>query len=72
MTTNKNNFNLDIEPVEEISSNDLFGFNCPFKVFKFKKPNEYVPQIDEDYKFDPDSKIWFAFIFVVDEKFSLN
>ena len=52
-----NNKNIEFEksPSEEINIKDIFGINCPFKVFGFKNTNNYVPIIDKNYKFDPDT-----------------
>ena len=42
-------------PRQEINTNEIFGVECNFKVFGFKSSNDYVPTIDEGYKFDPDT-----------------
>ena len=39
-------------PDREIDTKKIFGLQCSFKVFGFKSSNEYVPAIDESYKFD--------------------
>ena len=36
----------------ELDSKELFGFDCGFKIFGFDEKNEYVPNLDQDYKFD--------------------
>jgi len=50
---NKKNINFESSPTEEINIKNVFGIDCPFKVFGFKTGNSYVPTIDKSYKFDP-------------------
>ena len=52
--TNKN-INFKALPEQEINTLDVFGVKCDFKVYRFKSPNDYVPIIDKNYKFDPDT-----------------
>ena len=54
-----NNLNKKIKfsksPNQEINTKELFGVSCDFKVFSFQSSNEYVPTIDKNYIFDPDT-----------------
>ena len=52
---NKKNINFESSPTEEINIKNVFGIDCPFKVFGFKTSNNYVPTIDKSYKFDPNT-----------------
>ena len=52
---NKKNINFESSPTEEINIKNVFGIDCPFKVFGFKTGNNYVPTIDKGYKFDPNT-----------------
>ena len=47
--------NFESIPDKEINTSELFGIKCPFKVLGFKSTNNYVPEIDKNYKFDPDT-----------------
>jgi len=49
--------NLNIEPDIKISVNQTFGFETDMEVDAFSKKNEYVPEIDKDYKFDRDTTL---------------
>ena len=51
---NKNN-DLSIIPDQEINTKEVFGIECPFKVYGFKSKNDHVPIIDKDYKFNPET-----------------
>ena len=51
----KDNKEFSIKPEKEINTNEVFGVKCAFKVFGFKLKNSYVPSIDLNYKFDPDT-----------------
>ena len=52
MNSINKNINFLTFPDQEIDVKKIFGFNCPFKVFGFSLSNDYVPEIDETYKFD--------------------
>ncbi|PPR45620.1 MAG: Aerobic cobaltochelatase subunit CobS [Alphaproteobacteria bacterium MarineAlpha5_Bin8] len=53
---NKNkNTNFMGSPDIKIDTKKIFGFECPFDVTGFDKKNEYVPDIDHNYKFDPET-----------------
>jgi cobaltochelatase CobS len=51
------NKNIKFEPVPDckINTKEVFGVECSFKVLGFKSSNDYVPAIDKNYKFDPDT-----------------
>ena len=51
------NTNLNIEPDIKISVNQTFGFVSDMEVDAFSKKNEYVPEIDKNYKFDRDTTL---------------
>ena len=46
----------ELVPDIKISVNQIFGIDTDMKVDGFSKKNEYVPKIDNDYKFDRDDK----------------
>jgi len=52
---NKDKNIFDQSPDQEINTNNIFGVKCAFKVFGFKSKNDYVPALDKNYKFDPDT-----------------
>ena len=52
---NNKNINFESHPTREINIRDTFGMDCPFKVLGFKTSNDYVPPIDKNYKFDPNT-----------------
>jgi len=54
MINNKDIIN-EKSPTKEIDTKKIFGFKCPFKVFGFEEKNDYVPVLDENYKFDPET-----------------
>jgi len=49
--------NLDIKPDIKISVNQSFGIETDMLVDGFSKKNEYVPEIDKEYKFDRDTTL---------------
>ena len=49
--------NLDIKPDIKISVNQSFGIDTNMMVDGFSKKNEYVPEIDNNYKFDRDTTL---------------
>jgi len=55
MNDTKKNIDLSIVPDQEINIKEIFGIECPFKVYGFKSKNDHVPIIDKDYKFDPET-----------------
>ena len=44
--------NLNIEPDIKVSLKQTFGIDSEMEVDAFSKKNEYVPEIDKNYKFD--------------------
>jgi len=53
MTSLNKNIVFEQSPNIEINTKELFGVKCEFKVKGFNEKNDYVPKIDENYKFDP-------------------
>ena len=47
--------NLDIKPDIKISVNQTFGIETEMQVDGFAKKNQYVPDLDKNYKFDRDT-----------------
>jgi cobaltochelatase CobS len=48
---------LNIKPDIKISIKQIFGFDSEMEVDAFSKKNEYVPDIDKNYKFDRDTTL---------------
>ena len=48
---------LEAVPEKKIDPKNIFGVECNFDVFSFKEKNEYVPDIDSSYKFDPQTTL---------------
>ena len=42
---------------KNIDTEQLFGIKSNFKVLGFEKRNDHVPEIDETYKFDPETTL---------------
>ena len=49
--------NLNIEPDINLSIKQTFGIDSDMEVKAFSKRNEFVPEIDKDYKFDHDTTL---------------
>ena len=49
--------NLNIKPDIKISVKQTFGIESDMEVSAFSKKNEFVPEIDKDYKFDRDTTL---------------
>ena len=49
--------NLNIKPDIRISVKQSFGIDSDMQVNAFSKKNEFVPEIDKDYKFDRDTTL---------------
>ena len=49
--------NLNIQPDIKISVKQTFGIDSDMEVEAFSKKNEFVPEIDKDYKFDRDTTL---------------
>ena len=47
----------DHVPDIDVSARQVFGIDTDMLVPAFSRPNEYVPDIDEAYRFDPDTTI---------------
>ncbi len=43
------------KPDSSLSAKEAFGLEPDFKVPAFSKPNEYVPEVDKAYQFNPDT-----------------
>ena len=51
------NNDLNIVPNIKLSVKQTFGIDCDLEVEAFEKKNEFVPEIDKNYKFDKDTTI---------------
>ena len=49
--------NLNTEPDIKVSLKQTFGIDSEMEVDAFSKKNEYVPEIDKNYKFDRDTTL---------------
>ena len=49
--------NLNIQPDIKLSVKQTFGIDSDMEVDAFSKKNEFVPEIDKDYKFDRDTTL---------------
>jgi cobaltochelatase CobS len=49
--------NLNIKPDIRISIKQSFGFDSNMEVEAFSKKNEFVPEVDKNYKFDKDTTL---------------
>jgi cobaltochelatase CobS len=49
------NIKFESIPNHKINTQEVFGIECTFKVFGFKSSNDYVPSIDKNYNFDPNT-----------------
>jgi len=49
--------NLNIQPDIKISTKQVFGIDSNMEIDAFSKKNEYVPEIDKNYKFDRDTTL---------------
>ena len=45
---------LNIHPEKTLSVRDVFGIDTELKVAGFAEPNEFVPDVDPSYRFNPD------------------
>jgi cobaltochelatase CobS len=48
---------IDIQPDIKISTKQVFGIESNMEIDAFSKKNEYVPEIDKNYKFDRDTTL---------------
>jgi len=49
------NMEMAAKPTQQLSVQDIFGFDSDMRVLAFDKPTDRVPEIDSTYKFDPDT-----------------
>ena len=49
--------NLEIKPDIKLSVKQTFGIDSEMEIEAFSKKNEFVPEIDKDYKFDRDTTL---------------
>ena len=49
--------NLNIQPDIKISTKQVFGIDSNLEIDAFSKKNDYVPEIDKNYKFDRDTTL---------------
>ena len=47
----------EMVPDIKISINQIFGIDTEMKIDGFSKKNEYVPEVDSNYKFDRDTTL---------------
>jgi len=45
------------QPTKNINTRNVFGVDCSFQVLGFENKNDHVPEIDETYKFDPETTL---------------
>tara|TARA_B100001057_G_scaffold491820_1_gene582890 strand:- start:5236 stop:6216 length:981 start_codon:yes stop_codon:yes gene_type:complete len=45
------------KPIIKINTEEVFGLKCNFEVFAFDEKTENVPEIDNSYKFDPNTTL---------------
>ena len=50
-----NGIKSEDKPLVKINTKELFNVDCNFEVYGFSKKNNFVPDIDKSYKFDPDT-----------------
>ncbi len=48
---------FETTPTKKINTEDVFGVSCNFEVLGFNEKNDYVPQLDETYNFDPETTL---------------
>ena len=49
--------NIDSKPDIKVSIKQTFGIDSEMEVDGFSEKNEYVPEIDKNYKFDKDTTL---------------
>jgi len=49
--------NINIQPDLKITTKQVFGIDSNMEVDAFSKKNEYVPEVDKNYKFDRDTTL---------------
>ena len=63
---------LDIKPDIKLSVHQTFGFDSALQVDAFSKKNEYVPDIDKNYKFDRDTTLAILYGFAYNKRVLVN
>ena len=63
---------LDIKPDIKLSVHQTFGFDSSLQVDAFSKKNEYVPDIDKNYKFDRDTTLAILYGFAYNKRVLVN
>ena len=63
---------LDIKPDIKLSVHQTFGFDSALQVDAFSKKNEYVPDIDKNYKFDRDTTLAILYGFAYNKRDLVN
>jgi len=58
----------ELAPDIKISINQIFGINTDMKVDCFSKKNEFVPEIDSNYKFDRDTTLAIIYGFAFNKR----
>ncbi len=48
---------MNNKTIKSLNTEELFGIKCNFDVFGFNEPNEHVPEIDSNYRFDPETTL---------------
>ncbi|MEQ1752802.1 MAG: cobaltochelatase subunit CobS [Micropepsaceae bacterium] len=56
-TTNPSGLATDSQPDTTVDVRKTFGLDISMKVKAFSKPNEYVPELDQAYRFDRDTTL---------------
>jgi len=51
------NADYDNVPDRTVAVRELFGIDSEMQVPMFSRPNDYVPQVDEAYRFDPETTL---------------
>ena len=59
----------ELTPDIKISVNQIFGIETDMKVDGFSKKNEFVPEIDNNYKFDRDTTLAIIYGFALTNVF---
>ncbi len=57
MTVNESGLSSDMAPDTTVSAREQFGVEHDFEVPAFTRRTDYVPQMDADYRFDPDTTL---------------
>jgi len=58
----------ELRPDIKISINQIFGIDTEMKIDGFSKKNEYVPEIDSNYKFDRDTTLAIIYGFAFNKR----